>query len=277
VPPHLIKRIEADPKLYVAKSPSVRVIYGSIYTHRFDKENKLVGPVDEPTKDKRVRQAINHAVDVDAIIKTVLEGNGIRTATVLTEKHFGFDPALRPYAHDVAKAKRLLAQAGYPNGIDIVLNSPDGRYLKDKEVAEALAGQLTKAGIRTTVRTHEWGTYLNQMQYVHKGGPMALFGWANTTWDADGTLVPIFHSGKVFANYFNEQYDRLLDQAATAVDAKARLALYRKALEILRDDAPAIPLYQQVDIYGVNKRVKFRPLASEHLVGAWLCLADQTC
>jgi peptide/nickel transport system substrate-binding protein len=238
VPPHLIKQIESDPKLYVAKSPSVRVIYASIYTHRFDKEHKVVGPVDGPTKDKRVRQAINHAVNADEIIKTVLEGNGIRTATVLTNKHFGFDPTLQPYTHDVARAKRLLAQAGYPNGIDLVLNSPDGRYLKDKEVAEALAGQLTKAGIRTTVRTHEWGTYLNQMQYVHNGGPMALFGWANTTWDADGTLVPIFRSGKVFSNYFNEQYDRLLDEAATAVDAKARLALYRKALEILVDDAP---------------------------------------
>jgi peptide/nickel transport system substrate-binding protein len=277
VPPHLIGPIESDPKLYIAKAPSVRVIYISIYTHKFDKDHKVLGPVDWPTKDKRVRQAINHAVDADEIIKTVLEGNGIRTATVLTEKHFGLDPRLRPYKHDVAKAKQLLTAAGYPNGIDIVLHSPDGRYLKDKEVAEALAGQLTKAGIRTTVRTHEWGTYLNQMQYVHGGGPMSLFGWANTTWDADGTLVPIFHSGKFFSNYFNEQYDRLLDEAATAIDPKARQALYARALQILMDDAPAIPLYQQVDIYGVARRVKFQPLASEWLVGAWICLADQTC
>jgi peptide/nickel transport system substrate-binding protein len=146
-------------------------------------------------------------------------GNGIRTATVLTEKHFGFDPKLQPYKQDVAKAKQLLTEAGYPNGIDIVLNSPDGRYLKDKEVAEALAGQLTKAGIRTTLKTHEWGTYLNQMQYVHNGGPMSLIGWGNTTWDADGTLAPTFRSGKMFS-VFKGSTTACLDEAATAVDPR---------------------------------------------------------
>jgi peptide/nickel transport system substrate-binding protein len=253
------------------------VIYIWIYTHKFDKDHKVIGPVDWPTKDKRVRQAINYAVNVDEIIKTVLEGNGIRTATVLTDKHFGFDSKLQPYKQDLAKAKQLLADAGFPNGIDIVLNAPDGRYLKDKEVAEALGGQLTKAGIRTTVKVHEWGTYLNQMQYVHNGGPMSLIGWGNTTWDADGTLVPTFRSGRALANYFNEQYDSLLDEAATTVDPKARQALYTKALQIFMDDAPAIPLYQQMDIYGVAKRVKFQALSSEQLVGAWICLADQKC
>ena len=277
VPPHLIKQVESDSKLYISKAPSVRVIYIWIYTHKFDKDHKVIGPVDWPTKDKRVRQAINYAANVDEIIQTVLEGNGIRTATVLTDRHFGFDPKLQPFKQDVAKAKQLLADAGFPNGIDIVLNAPDGRYLKDKEVAEALGGQLTKAGIRTTVKVHEWGTYLNQMQYVHNGGPMSLIGWGNTTWDADGTLVPTFRSGRALSNYFNEQYDSLLDEAATTVDPKARQALYTKALQIFMDDAPAIPLYQQMDIYGVAKRVKFQALSSEQLVGAWICLADQKC
>jgi peptide/nickel transport system substrate-binding protein len=277
VPPHLIKQVEANPKLYISKAPSVRTIFLWVYTHKFDKEHKLIGPVDWPTKDKRVRQALNYAVNVDDVIKNVLEGNGIRTATVLTSKHFGFDPKLQPYKQDVARAKQLLTDAGYPNGIDLVLNSPDGRYLKDKEVAEALAGQLTKAGIRTTVRTHEWGTYLNQMMYVHGGGPLALIGWGNTTWDADGTLTPTFRSGKILANYYNEQFDSLVDEAATTTDAKARLALYAKALQIFMDDAPAVPLYQQMDIYGVAKRVKFQALSSEQLVGPWICLADQKC
>jgi peptide/nickel transport system substrate-binding protein len=177
----------------------------------------------------------------------------------------------------VAKAKQLLTEAGYPNGIDLVLNSPDGRYLKDKEVSEAIGGQLTKAGIRTTVKTHEWGTYLNQMTYVHGAGPMNLIGWGNTTWDADGTLTPLFRTGKIFTNYHNEQFDSLIDEAATTVDPKARLALYSKALHIWVDDGAAIPLYQQMDIYGVAKRVKFQALSSEQLVGAWICLADQKC
>jgi peptide/nickel transport system substrate-binding protein len=277
VPPHLVKQVEADSKLYVSKAPSVRVLFLWVYTHQFDKDHKLVGPYNGPTKDKRVRQALNYAVNTDEVIKNVLEGNGIRVATVLTNKHFGFDPGLQPIKQDVAKAKQLLAEAGYPNGVDLVLNTPDGRYLKDKEVAEAIGGQLTKAGIRTTVKVHEWGTYLNQMLYVHNGGPISLIGWGNTTWDADGTLTPLFRTGKVLANYHNEQFDSLIDEAATTVDLKARQALYSKALQIWVDDGASIPLYQQMDIYGVAKRVKFQALSSEQLVGAWICLADQKC
>ena len=277
VPPHLVKQVESDPKLYVSKAPSVRTLFIWIYTHKYDKEHKLVGPYDGPTKDKRVRQAMNYAVNVDEIIKTVLEGNGVRTATPLTNKHFGFDATLPPYKQDIAKVKQLLAEAGYPNGVDLVLNSPDGRYLKDKEVAEAIAGQLTKAGIRTTVRTHEWGTYLNQMTYVHGAGPMNLIGWGNTTWDADGTLTPTFRTGKIISNYHNPDFDGLIDEAATTVDVKARQALYSKALRIWLDDGAGIPLYQQIDIYGVAKRVKFQALSSEQLVGPWICLADQKC
>ncbi len=277
VPPHLVKQVEDNAKLYTSKAPSVRTLFVWIYTHKYDKEHQLVGPYDGPTKDKRVRQALNYAVNVDEVIKNVLEGNGIRTATVLTSKHFGFDPKLQPVKQDVTKAKQLLAEAGFPNGLDLVLNSPDGRYLKDKEVSEAIAGQLTKAGIRTTVRTHEWGTYLNQMTYVHGAGPLALIGWGNTTWDADGTLPPLFRTGKILSNYHHEQFDSLLDEAATTVDPKGRLALYSKALQIFMDDVPAIPLYQQVDIYGVSKRVKFQGLSSEQLVGPWICLSDQKC
>jgi peptide/nickel transport system substrate-binding protein len=115
------------------------------------------------------------------------------------------------------------------------------------------------------------------MQYVHGGGPMSLLAWANTTWDAHGTLASLFRSGQIFSNYFNEQYDRLLDEAAATVDPKARRALFGKTLQILVDDAPVIPLYQQVDIYGVAKRVTFHALSSEQLVGVRICLADQQC
>jgi peptide/nickel transport system substrate-binding protein len=277
VPPHLIKQVESDAKLYVSKAPSVRVLFLWVYTHQYDKEHKVVGPYNGPTKDKRVRQALNYAVNIDEVIKNVLEGNGIRVATVLTNKHFGFDPKLQPIKQDLAKVKQLLAEAGYPNGVDIVLNTPDGRYLKDKEVAEAIGGQLTKAGIRTTVRVHEWGTYLNQMLYVHNGGPISLIGWGNTTWDADGTLTPLFRTGKILSNYHNAEFDGMIDDAATSVDPKARLALYSKALHTWVDDGASIPLYQQMDIYGVSKRVKFQALSSEQLVGPWICLADQKC
>ncbi len=171
-------------------------------------------------------------------------------------------------------AQKLLTEAGYPQGIDLVLNSPDGRYLKDKEVAEAVAGQLTRAGIRTRVKTHEWTAYLSQLVYPHKANPMYLIGWGNTTWDADGTLTPLFRSGSAQANYHSPDFDGLVDEAQTAVDPKRRLELYAKAQRLMLDDDAVLPLYQQMDIYGVNKRANFQAPSSEQLVGVWMSLKD---
>ena len=274
IPPHLVPIIDKHPKLYVTKAPSVRTIFIPIYTHQYDPANKLVGPVDAPTKDKRVRQAILAAVEPNEIIKTVLEGQAIRTATPLTNKHFGFDKTLAPVAQSVDRVKKLLSEAGLPGGLDLTLNSPDGRYLKDKEVAEAVAGQLTKAGIRARARTFEWTTYLTQMVYPHKASPMYLIGWGNTTWDADGTLGPIWRSGNPQANYFNADYDGMIDEAQTAVDPKRRLELYARAQRLMLDDGAVLPLYQQMDLYGVNRNVNFQALSSEQIVGAWLSLKD---
>ncbi len=270
IPPHLVGEIDRHPKLFVSKAPSVRTIFIPIYTHQFDAANKPGAPVEGPTADRRVRQAIIAAVNPDEIIRTVLEGQATRTSTPLTSKHFGFDRSIRPAKPDPERAGKLLADAGFPNGIDLTLNSPDGRYLKDKEVAEAVAGQLTRAGLRTRVRTWEWTTYLNQLVYVHKAKPMYLIGWGNTTWDADGTLFPMWRSGNPLANYHNPEFDVLIDEAQTVLDEKRRLQIYSRALKLMLDDGAVLPLYQQTDLYGANKRVKFQALSSERIVGAWL-------
>jgi peptide/nickel transport system substrate-binding protein len=274
LPPHLIAIIDKHPRLYVSKAPSVRPIFIPIYTYQFDAAHKPVGPVEGPTRDKRVRQAMLAAVNAEEIVRTVLEGNAIRTATPLTSKHFGFDRTLAPVKQDPDRVRKLLAEAGFPQGIDLVLNSPDGRYLKDKDVAEVVAAQLTKAGLRTRVKTHEWTTYLNQLVYPHKANPMYLIGWGNTTWDADGTLGPLFRSGSPQSNYYSPEFDALVDEAQTAVDPKRRLELYARAQRMMLDDGAVLPLYQQMDIYGVSKRVNFQALSSEQLVGAWMSLRN---
>jgi peptide/nickel transport system substrate-binding protein len=272
IPPHLVAVIERDRKLYVSKAPSVRTLFIPIYTHQFDAAHKPQGPVEGPIADRRVRQAILAAVNPDEIIKTVLEGQAVRTATPLTAKHFGFDPSVAPVRPDPERARRLLAEAGFPGGIELTLNSPDGRYLKDKEVSEAVAGQLGRAGIRTTVRTWEWTTYLNQLVYVHKARPFYLIGFGNTTWDADGTLLPLWRSGNPLCNYLNPDFDSMIDEAQTSLDPKRRQAIYARAQRIMLDDGAVLPLYQQMDLYGVNKRVVFQALGSERIVGAWLAV-----
>src|SRR3989475_12362364 len=90
-----------------------------------------------------------------------------------------------PITQDVEREKQLLAEAGFAGGVEITLHGPRGRYVRDVEVAEAVTGQLTKAGIKTTLRTYDFVTYLNNMVYVHKAGPVWLIGWGTGTMDAE--------------------------------------------------------------------------------------------
>ncbi|MBI4607604.1 MAG: ABC transporter substrate-binding protein [Candidatus Rokubacteria bacterium] len=267
IPPHLANIIANHPKLFLSTAPSVRTIQLMYYTHQFDKQHKLVGPYPGPIADRRIRLAMNHAVDVDEIIKNVLDGKGVRVATMLTSKHFGFDPNLKPIKQDLARTKQLLTEAGYAGGVDIVLNGPQGRYVRDKEVAEAVAGQLTKAGIRAQLRTHEWGNYLNNMVYIHNAGPVWLIGWGTTTYDAETVYVPLFRSGKILSNYYNPDFDRMVDEAQTIMDAKKRLELYQRISKLWIEDAATMPLYQQLDLYGVTKRMVWKARGDERLKG----------
>jgi len=263
IPPHLASIIANHPTLFLSTAPSIRTIQLMFYTHQFDAQHKLVGPYRGLSADKRIRQAIAYALDVDEIITGVLDGKAMRVATMLTPLHFGFDPQLKPITQDLARVKKLLAEAGHPNGVDIVLNSPQGRYVRDKEVAEAVAGQLTKAGIRTQLRTFEFVHYLNSMVYVHKAGPVWLIGWGTPTVDAETVYVPLFRSGGVLANYHSADFDGMVDQAQTIMDEKKRLELYHKINRLWVEDMPAVPLYQQLDLYGASRRLAWKARSDE--------------
>jgi peptide/nickel transport system substrate-binding protein len=274
IPPHLATIIGNHPKLFLSTAPSVRTIQLMYYTHQFDAQHKLVGPYQGPVSDRRVRLAMNYAVNVDEIIKTVMDGKAMRVATMLTDKHFGFDPKLQPIKQDLTRTKQLLTEAGFPGGLDMTLNAPQGRYVRDKEVAEAIAGQLTKAGIRTTLKTFEWGTYLNTMAYVHKAGPVWLIGWGTATYDAETVYVPLFRSGKILGNYHNADFDGMIDQAQTMMDAKKRLELYHRINRLWVDDAAAMPLYQQLDLYGATKRMVWKARGDEGIKGYDMAVKD---
>jgi ABC-type transport system substrate-binding protein len=116
IPPHMANIIANHPKLFLTTAPSVRTIQLMYYTHQYDAQHKLVGPYPGPTADKRVRWAMNYAVDVDDIIKNVLDGKAQRVGLMLTDRHFGFDPAIKPIKQDLAKSKQLLTEAGFPGG-----------------------------------------------------------------------------------------------------------------------------------------------------------------
>ncbi|OLB96134.1 MAG: hypothetical protein AUH30_13525 [Candidatus Rokubacteria bacterium 13_1_40CM_68_15] len=274
IPPHLANPISNHPRLFLSTAPSIRTIQLMFQTAEYDEQHKLIGPYKGVTVDKRVRQAITYAVDVDEIIKTVLDGKAMRVATMLTPLHFGFDPSLKPVKQDVAKAKKLLADAGFPNGVEITLNGPQGRYVRDKEVAEAVSGQLAKSGIKTTLRTYEFVAYLNNLTYKHKGGPVWLIGWGTPTIDAETIYGPLFRTGANLTTYSNPDLDRLFDEAQTIMDEKKRLAEYQQINKLWVEDAAAVPLYQQLDLYGASKRLNWKARSDELIKAYDMSLKD---
>jgi peptide/nickel transport system substrate-binding protein len=263
IPPHLATIIANHPKIFLSTAPSIRTLQLMFVTHEYDAQHKPVGPYKGVTADKRVRQAIAYALDVDEIIKGVLDGKAMRTATLLTPLHFGYDPTLKPIKQDLGKVKQLLTEAGFPGGLELTLNSPQGRYVRDKEVAEAVTGQLNKAGIKTQLKTYEFVSYLNNLVYVHKPGPVWLIGWGTPTVDAETVYGPLFRTGSNLGNYHNPDFDGMVDQAQTQMDEKQRLATYHRINKLWIDDMPAVPLYQQLDLYGANKRLNWKARSDE--------------
>ncbi len=254
IPPHLARLMDWKGRSYVSRVPSVRVIFLAF-------DNTKGGPV----ADKRVRQAIAQAIDMEKNIKKVLEGNGILLGSPLTKNHFGYDPDIKPYTYNPEQAKKRLAEAGYSRGFDLVLNSPSGRYLNDKDVAEAVAGDLRRMGINASVRTHEWGNYMT-LTYGHNAGPAYLLGWGATTFDADGSIYALLRTGQVLSSYSNPALDVLLDQGQATMDQKKRQQIYSEACRLIKEDAAWAFAYQQMDIYGVNERVNWKARPDERLV-----------
>ena len=140
--------------------------------------------------------------------------------------------------------------------------------MRDKEVAEAIAGQLTKAGIRTTVRTHEWVHYFGNLalQPQDAAGVAHRVGHGNATMP-ETVYVPLFRSGRFLSNYYNADFEGMSEQAQSTMDAKKRYELYQRINRLWVDDAAAMPLYQQLDLYGATRRMVWKARGDEAIKG----------
>lgn len=212
------------------------------------------------------RQAVNYAVNVPAIVKTVLGGHGfpLRNGPIPTW-FFGYDAKLPSYHYDPEKAKDLLKQAGVTGPINIVLNSPAGRYNMDKEVAQAVAGQLQVVGINATVQTQEWTNYVGAIS--HKTlTPLYELGWGNDTFDPDDTLTSLMTSDYPISTWGTPETDKAIDAARYELDPKKRAADYAKILTTVNEQAPWLFLFEYEDLYGINKRVAWQPRTDETIL-----------
>jgi ABC-type transport system substrate-binding protein len=261
VPPQEAARLAKNPNLVVYTPPSARVIWIYLNTQK------------DPLRDKRVRQALYHAIDRDAIVKSIFAGTAKRLHSPGPVGSFGYTESHDRYAYNPERAKQLLREAGQPALSFAVHHSP-GRYLLSGQVLEALQSYWRQVGVTMKIVDLEWGT-LSQLaaQPVDKNSiQAAFFGWRSVNGDIDSAIQD-FHSrfwrpaGNNLSFYKNEEFDRLLDAEQGALDPKKRVEILHRMQEILMDEVPALFLYGEPQIWAAKKGLKgidFNPLESLH-------------
>lgn len=259
VPPESIDLINAGTNTHVDSPHSLRNI-----TLIYDARTK-------PFNDVRVRQALNYAVDKDSIIKNILGGRGAIQATPSYEKTPNHNADVKPYPYDPQKAKDLLAAAGYPNGFTIDFHHPTGRWIKDVEVAQAIAGMLAKVGVQTKLSTGEYTAFFNTFAAGTFTG-MTMIGTLNN-YDADQVFQLFLYSkGRWAASVGGDtKLDGLYEAQNTELDPAKRTQLLHDMEAYVHDQAYWLFLYFQDDSYGSNKKLKWRAPSNERI---WMLDAD---
>ena len=262
IPPFMVDQLKGDPKIQVKEMLTDRVIFISF--DLVDKSKEVNPEITKILSQKKVRQAMNYAVDKEALIKTLFMGRAKPIGSPITGFDFGYDDSVKAYPYNPEKAKALLQEAGYPNGFEVTIHTPVGKYLQDKEVAEAVAGMLGKVGIRANIRTHEWGVYVRSM-IATRDIPVHLIGWI-ARFDADVTLSAWFTKTSQFSNFWDPELEEMIVKAKKEMNPAARKAQYSRILKKIHEDAPWIFLYQPINIYGVRSRVNWNPRADEFVI-----------
>ncbi len=239
------------PRLRESETVEPRIVPTGMVVH-FALDTLSPGPL----KDARVRRALNLAVNKQLIIKQVLGGFATQVPGPITQFHFGFDPSVPAFDYNPDEARRLLAEAGYPQGFSMTINAPTGRYLNDKEVAQAVAYMLGQVGVKVNLVTHEWAGYMGKIYRKELGTYM--MGWGGSL-DADGTMYNLLYSTQVFARIKNERLDQLLMQGKAVMDPKEREKTYAEAQRIVHEQAPWIFLYAQNDIFAAKRDLVWQP------------------
>ena len=257
-PPDMMDEVSNSGDLRVSVARTPRVIYFEFYP-----DSVLGGG--KPLTNRKVRQALNHGVNVDNIIKFILHDQANRVATLYAPQTYGYDKSLKPYEYDPDRAKALLKEAGYPNGFQIDVHVPTGgNPLKPVEVGQAVAADLGKVGIRVNLRSLDAATYA-QLKFQYKLAPILLWNWL--AFDGDYILWGNVYSKSPWFDYpgHTPQVDQWIDAERATTDQKERAQIFQKLQANMKLEAPYLPLYQQNVLFGVNKRLIWDAIPGEYL------------
>lgn len=270
VPLQDVARINASGKSKVMQGPELRTIFLGMDQKR---DELLYSSVKgkNPFKDKRVRQAFYQAIDINGIQRTVMRGASKPMALMVGPGINGFDAAMNnrlPYDPDAAK--KLLADAGYPNGFEVALNCPNDRYVNDGAICQAVAANLARVGVKINLQAETKGTYFPKI--LRRDTSFYMLGWTPGTYDAHNALNALIRcvddkgSGQFnLGAYCNPKVDELTVQIQSETDKAKRDALIKEAFKLHSDDIGHLPLHQQALAWGVASNVELVQLADNFM------------
>jgi len=274
VPVQDMNRINANAGTQVLSAPELRTIFLGMDQSRDELLHSNVKGKN-PFKDKRVRQAFYQAIDIKGIQKSVMRGMSNPSALMVGPGINGFVPDIQRLPYDPAEAKKLLVEAGYPDGFEVALNCPNDRYMNDSRVCQTVAANLSRIGVKINLQAETKGSYFPKI--LSRNTSFYMLGWTPSTYDAHNALnallaCPDDAGGGLFnlGNYCNPRVDELVKKVQIETDPTQRNAMIREAFELQTADVGYLPLHQQVLLWGVSNKVKLAQRADNFMLFKWI-------
>jgi peptide/nickel transport system substrate-binding protein len=277
VPLQDIDRLKATPALNVLQGPELRTIFLGMDQSR---DELLFSDVKgkNPFKDKRVRQAFYQAIDEEAIAKTIMRSAATPSGLMIAPGIRGFAKDLYPrLPYDAAAAKKLLADAGYPNGFEVGMNCPNDRYVNDAQICQAVASMLAKVNIKINMMAETKVTYFPKI--LSRNTSFYMLGWTPDSYDAQNAIYALIMTpgpnGQGLFNlgsYSDKRVDELGRQIASELDDTKRNAMIHELFKIHKDEIGNIPLHQQALAWAMKKNVDLVQLADNNNWLKWVVI-----
>ncbi|MGD9943646.1 MAG: ABC transporter substrate-binding protein [Burkholderiaceae bacterium] len=277
VPVQDIARLKRDRKLDVLEAPELRIIFLGMDQGRDELQYSNVKGKN-PFKDVRVRRAFFQAIDIESIKARIMRGAAQPVALMVAPGIRGYSAALnKRLPYDPAAARKLLAEAGYPNGFEVKLNCPNDRYVNDSQICQAVAGMLARIGVKINLEVETKNTYFPKI--LSRNTSFYMLGWTPGTYDSHNVLNAILGSpdpsgrGQFnLGSYRNARLDELTRLVQIETDQAKRNALIAEAFKIHQDEVGHLPLHQQTLAWGIRTGVNLVQLGDNFNYFKWVVL-----